>query len=45
MALFLLEYCETGSLFDLIEKKENKKLSEKQIIFILTEIAEYHLNE
>ena len=40
VALYLLELCEGGTLFDLMEKYEKTKLSEKQIIYIISEIAE-----
>jgi len=36
----LLEFCEEGSVFDLMMKYEQTKLSEKQIIFIMREVSE-----
>jgi len=36
----LLEFCEEGSVFDLMMKYESTKLNEKQIIFIMREVCE-----
>lgn len=38
LALFLMEFCHGGSLFDLMEKYNKEHLSQAQIIFILKEI-------
>lgn len=35
----ILEFCQGGSLFDLMTKYESTKLNEKQISFIMKEIA------
>lgn len=35
----VMEFCQGGSLFDLMQKYEKTKLSEKQIIFILKDIS------
>ena len=39
VAVIILEFCEGGTLFDLMAKYEGSKLSEKQIIFIMKELA------
>jgi len=36
----LLEYCDGGSIFDLMMKYESTKLNEKQIIFVMREACE-----
>ena len=36
----LLEFCSEGSLFDLMKKYENTKLSERQIVHIMKDICE-----
>ena len=40
IAYILLELCESGSVFDLMQKHEDTKLSEKQVLFILREVCE-----
>jgi len=41
MALFLMEYCENGTVFDLMERNMKTKLKEGVIIKVLRQIAEY----